>query len=807
MRPAEKISRLNRLYAVASGINEVIVRVAGEQQLYEAACRIAVERGGFLMAWVGRNDPLKDKLEPVARWGRDDGYIDEVVVTTDPDQREGMGPGGTAFRTGAPAVCNDIAADTQFFASRSQALARGFRSCAAFPLKLEGRPAAVFLVYASEPMYFNESELALLATLAENFSFALEARRTDAQRLRAEAALHASEARLRAVIENEPECVKVVSLAGNVLDMNPAGLAMIEVPSLASVLGEAVAGFIHPEDREAWLTLHSTVIGGGTGQLQVRAIGQQGKLLWMDTHAVPLRGRDGLVESVLYLTRDVTEQRASLERLNRNRALLGIASRLGRIGAWEVELPSLATTWSDELCVIHEVPPGYTPTFDEAAQFYVPAHRADVLEAFQACARDGKPFDLELQIVTSGGRRLAVRSIGEAVRDATGSICRVQGALQDTTDREVAEEEIRHLAEQLTATLESVTDALVTVDRDMTFTYLNPEAERILRRTRAELLGTHMWEQFPEARGTAFEVNYARALSEGRTVEFEAYFEPLAIWAEIRAYPSRNGGLTIYFRDVSERRRAQDEILRLNAELEHRVKQRTAQLEMANQELQAFSYSVAHDLRAPLAAIGGFSQALEKEMGPQTGERALHFLSRMREGVARTSEMIDAILSLAQLSRTQLRWEPVDLSSLATTAAAACREQSPHSTASVSIQPGLRAEGDSRLLQLVMDNLLGNAWKFSSRDPQPEIAVGAHPGPEGETVFFVRDNGVGFDTMYARNMFGAFQRLHSEREFPGTGIGLANVRRIISRHSGRVWAHSRPGEGATFYFTLGDEPA
>ncbi len=695
MSPAEKIRRLHRLYAVSSGINEAIVRVPDEQQLFEEACRIAVERGGFMMAWVGREDPDRQQLTAVARWGRDDGYLDAIRISTSPQYREGVGPGGIAFRTGLPAVCNDIEGDSQFFAFRSEALAHGFRSCAAFPLKLAGRPVAVFFVYAAQPLHFDEEELASLTSLADNFSFAMESREKDRQRQRIEDALRASEA----------------------------------------------------------------------------------------------------------------QQRASLEQLQHKQALLNMASRLGRIGAWEIELPSLEVTWSDELSVIHDMPAGYRPTFEEVAAFCAPEYREGVSAAFSACARDGTPFDMELQIINAAGQRLSVRSIGEAVRGESGGIVRIQGAFQDITDRRIAEEEIRQLAERLTATLESITDALVTVDADMRFTYVNREAERVLRCSRRQLLGTLMWEQFPHGRGTAFEDAYTQALAEGRTIELQEFYPPLDTWLEVRAYPSRDGGLTIYFRDVGERQAAQQEILRLNAELEQRVRHRTAQLEMANQELEAFSYSVAHDLRAPLAAIGGFGHALEKELAPVVGDRAKHYLNRMREGALRTSEMIDALLSLAQLSRAELRWESVDLATLARAAAQACREQAPGRAVDIRIQAGLSAYGDPRLLQLVLDNLIGNAWKFTAQADRAEISIEADSGPEGETVFSVRDNGVGFDMAYAHNLFGAFQRLHPLSEFPGSGIGLANVRRIISRHSGRVWAHSRPGLGASFYFTLGEEPA
>ncbi|MEO7643031.1 MAG: ATP-binding protein, partial [Ramlibacter sp.] len=332
------------------------------------------------------------------------------------------------------------------------------------------------------------------------------------------------------------------------------------------------------------------------------------------------------------------------------------------------------------------------------------------------------------------------------------------------------------------------------------------EAERLLQRTRAELLGRNMWVEFPDGRGSAFEAAYALAARENHAVEIEEFYPPLDAWLEVRIYPSHQG-LTIYFRDVSERRRSQDEILRLNADLELRVRQRTAQLELANGELEAFSYSVAHDLRAPLAAISGFAHALETELGASANPRVRHYLDRAREGVRQTGEMIDALLSLARLSRAELRWERVDLGAMARTALEDLRQREPQGDAVLTVQDGLVVEGDPRLLQLVADNLVGNAWKFSAHQACRTITVGLHPAGDGEKIYFVRDNGVGFDMAHAANLFGAFQRLHSQAEFPGTGVGLANVRRITSRHSGRIWAESQPGQGATFYFTLGEAPA
>lgn len=261
--------------------------------------------------------------------------------------------------------------------------------------------------------------------------------------------------------------------------------------------------------------------------------------------------------------------------------------------------------------------------------------------------------------------------------------------------------------------------------------------------------------------------------------------------------------------EITEHQQTQQDIFHLNQELEQRVLQRTSQLKAANQELEAFSYSVSHDLRAPLRSIDGFSQALLDDYGEVLDAEGQEFLGRVRAASQRMAQLIDDLLYLSRITRGEMVRQPVDLTNLAELVSQELHQNDSQRRVEMVVQPGVVADGDPRLLRVVLENLLGNAWKFTGRCEQGRIEFGmekncstANNVSPAELVYYVRDNGAGFDPAYAEKLFGVFQRLHRVDEFPGTGIGLATVQRIIHRHGGQVWADGEVGKGATFFFTL-----
>jgi PAS domain S-box-containing protein len=338
---------------------------------------------------------------------------------------------------------------------------------------------------------------------------------------------------------------------------------------------------------------------------------------------------------------------------------------------------------------------------------------------------------------------------------------------------------------------------------ELRFERINHAGEELLGIARTEMIGKCDFDFFPPEQAEFFQARDRETLAAGVVVDIPE--EPILTkkgerWLHTKKVPILDEqGSPRYLLgisdDITERRSAAAAL-----------SDAKDAAEAANQELETFSYSVAHDLRAPLRAIDGFGLALEEDCGGQLDPTCLEHLSRIRGSAKQMGRLIDGLLGLSRVTRGDLGREKVDLTRLAEQSGARLREANPaRHNVELSVQPGLAAEGDPRLLIAVVDNLLGNAWKFTAKKERARIEVGSRLDQD-RTVFYVRDNGAGFDNAYAHKLFGAFQRLHSANEFDGSGIGLATVQRIIRRHGGRIWAEGEVGRGATFYFTLRGDP-
>lgn len=427
-----------------------------------------------------------------------------------------------------------------------------------------------------------------------------------------------------------------------------------------------------------------------------------------------------------------------------------------------------------------------------------------------------------LQAILSATRRLATGDLSTRVRSAPrggelAELARAFDAMAETLARNQAEqrraEEILRQSETRYRTIiENSLDAVITMDAEGRIQDWNGNAERMFGWSAAETRGRPLADTIipPESR-EAHRRGLARFMETGegpllnRLVEMTACRrDGSAISVELTVSPLRFENtflFSAFLRDITGRKKAEEEIHALNASLEQRVIERTAQLENAYRELESFSYSVSHDLRAPLRSIDGFAQALLEDCGDRLDETGREYLHRVRSGSQRMGRLIDDLLNLSHITRSAIERQRVDLSVMARAILDELRAADPGRAVETNVADGMAARGDPRLLEAAFRNLLQNAWKFTGKTPRPRISCGTVQ-MGGETVYVVRDNGAGFDMAYADKMFGAFQRLHAKHEFEGTGIGLAIVHRVIRRHGGRIWAEGKVGEGASFYFTL-----
>jgi PAS domain S-box-containing protein len=551
---------------------------------------------------------------------------------------------------------------------------------------------------------------------------------------------------------------------------------------------EDYARLVHPDDRDEMVARYQAfaasaednfdfshrIVQPAGGVIHVRGVGER------------IRSPDGK-RYVTGIVQDITTQKAAEARIRESDLLLRMAGRVARLGAWRVILEPEEVIWSAETAAIHEEPDGIRPTVDGAINYYAPEHRERIREAFHACATDARPYDELLQVVTAKGNRVWVRSIGEPEYGDDGRVCAVRGALQEVTELIEAQQQAQRLSDRLRETLESISDAFFTLDRDWRFVFLNSHAERLVERSRHTLVGRNIWAEFPDAVGTSFQQQYEAAVNERRTVRFTEWYPPLQRWFEVNAYPTGDG-LAVYFSDVSERRALEDKL-------------RQAQKLEAMGQLTG---GVAHDFNNLLTVMLGNAEMLSTRLSDQPGLRA--FADMIVTAAESGAALTDRLLAFAR--RQALEPQPIDLNQLTNRMLALLGR-----TLGENIEVELTATDELWITELdpgQMENALLNL-AINARDAMPgggRLTIStANASLEGEqaaaqrgvtpgqyAVIAVSDTGTGMPPDVIEKAFDPFFSTKGGR---GSGLGLSMVYGFVKQSGGHARILSKVGDGTT----------
>ncbi len=664
---------------------------------------------------------------------------------------------------------------------------------------------------------------------------------------RTDAALHDSESRFRRVVVDSPFPILLHAEDGAIIEISASwceitGYAREELATIADwterAYGERRARVQADIDR-----LYGLEQRRDEGDYLIRTKGGATRI-W-DFSSAPLgRLPDGR-RLVISMASDVTERRRIEIELRERTQQLQLALQATGVGVWQWALQANRITTIHGGGPMSGLPPETYPATGEA--FYALIHPDDrprVTATLQRVLDHGEPYQAEFRVIRPDGVERWVSAQGLCSVDAAGRPLTLIGVDLDITERKHAEEQVRAAqvaTARLLAEAEGSRQVLLSVVEDQKRTelalraseeqfvqfmrhlpvlaflknherrivYLNERYTMVYGAEAADWVGRRSDEIWPGELGEQIRAEDEKVLATREvltvlqqmpTAQGPRFFRTIKFLIPRPAQPPLLGGVAL---DVTEVQQAEQRMRQLNGELEQRVRDRTAEIEAANQELEAFSYSVSHDLRAPLRGIDGWSLALEEDYRDRLDDQARVYLGRVRAEAQRMGQLIEDLLQLSRVARAEFRRSPVDLSAQVYSVVARLQEERRDRAIEFVIEPGLRVAGDPALLDILLTNLLDNACKFTARRERARVEVGRLEDRQ-PPVFYVRDNGAGFDLAYADKLFGAFQRMHKASEYPGTGVGLATVQRIVHRHGGQIWAEAAVDQGATFFFTLGE---
>jgi PAS domain S-box-containing protein len=462
----------------------------------------------------------------------------------------------------------------------------------------------------------------------------------------------------------------------------------------------------------------------------------------------------------------------------------------GGVGTWDWDLKTDLIYANERFATLFNVDPVIAATTGAPSAEYISAiHPEDqhiVVDATQHAIATTGPYVVEFRLPQKSGANLWIYALGHAYCDEDGTPSRFPGAAMDITQRKKMEVELKIARDHATSILESITDGFFTLDQSFCFSYVNKAAEQILAARRENLVGRRIWDAYPELEGTDLQEKYQQVAREKIVLDFQWLFKEWDRWFSIKASPTSECGLSVYFRDITEERAREQELRR------------------ANRELEEFAFVASHDLQEPLRTVNVYTQLLMRRFAGENSE-ALGFADMIGKAVKRMELLIRDLLTYSRTIQRAEKWEGkpagvADLSASLGEALSLLKSVIDENDATIIAEPLPKVVGDTSQLVHVFQNLLSNALKYRKKDEPLRIDVRAQRADD-RWVIAVQDNGIGFSQKYAERIFGLFKRLHGQ-DYPGTGLGLAICQRVIERYGGRVWAESVLGEGSTFYFEL-----
>ncbi len=712
-------------------------------------------------------------------------------------------PVDSALRQGKHYIC-EIIENEEMAPCQKIAYDLGFRSSASFPLKVSDILKGAMTFYSDEPDFFDEAELKLLDELAMDISFAMEYAEKETERKRAEETLSESEKRFRIT-------------AGSLIDVVYEWDLKEKIEwfgDIDGIMGYPDNGFprtlagwaaiLHPEDTEKVMaTIEGHLKRSEPYISEYRVMNKAGEWRWWTARGTALRDEQNIPYWWIGSITDITERKRAEEALKISKERLLFATEGANLGIWNWNIVTGELIWSDQCKALFGVPPDETMSYQRFSDALHPDDRERTDKVVKDTLDNHKDFDIEYRSLWPDESIHWLAAKGRGFYDSEGQAVRLEGIVLDITGRKKGEETLRIKNQVFEDSIASQSIA----DNTGMITHVNPAFLRLWGYTSNEqAIGKSVGSFFAD-QADAVPVLEALAAHDAWEGEFRAKrtddttFISRGFATSLRDPRGELVGYQSTNLDVTKEREAEKEIIKLNAELEDRVVKRTSQLEASNKELEAFSYSVSHDLRAPLRHVSGYVELLNKHFLSDLPEKGQHYLNSIADSVSIMGTLIDDLLQFSRTGRMEMRQSDCDMNDIVKEIIELMRKDNPGRKIEWVVGTLASVYGDEAMLRLVWMNLLSNAVKFTRKRKKARIEIGATKEKK-EFVFFVRDNGVGFDMQYAQKLFGVFQRLHPTEEFEGTGIGLANVHRIVLRHGGRTWAKAEPDKGAEFNFSI-----